>query len=147
MSWAVVGQEAYSQTALEGPQRGELLAAQPPEPKRQAEKPPARTGRPTEEAEAPSRADTPPPTRRKPPATVAPPERPAPPPRLAFRSPILRLASVPNMLGDFFNQGGQLQTTGQVQLAAEALYFNLGQDLLDWVEEVKTTLQPGEVRQ
>jgi hypothetical protein len=41
----------------------------------------------------------------------------------------------------------KLQTTGQVQLVAEALHFNLGQDLLDWVEEVKTTLQPGEVKQ
>jgi hypothetical protein len=41
----------------------------------------------------------------------------------------------------------KLQTTGQVQLVAEALHFNLGRDLLDWVEEVKTNLQPGEVKQ
>ena len=33
---------------------------------------------------------------------------------LAFRTPSLRLASVPNMLGDFFGQGGQIQKTGQV---------------------------------
>ena len=41
----------------------------------------------------------------------------------------------------------KLQTTGQVQLAAEALHFEAGRDLEDWVEEVRTTLQPGEVKQ
>lgn len=41
----------------------------------------------------------------------------------------------------------KLQTSGQVQLGWEALHFELGQDLLDWVEEVKTALLPGEVRQ
>jgi hypothetical protein len=41
----------------------------------------------------------------------------------------------------------KLQTTGQVQLVAEALHFEIGQDLLDWVEEIKGTLQPGEVKQ
>jgi len=41
----------------------------------------------------------------------------------------------------------KLQTSGQVQLAAKALHFSIGQDLLDWVEEMKTTLQPDEVRQ
>jgi len=39
------------------------------------------------------------------------------------------------------------QGNGQVQLGAAALHFALGQDLLDWVEEVKTTLKPGEVKQ
>ncbi|MCI0728575.1 MAG: DUF499 domain-containing protein [Chloroflexi bacterium] len=41
----------------------------------------------------------------------------------------------------------KLQTTGQVQLAAQAIHFEQGQALLDWVEEIKTTLQPGEVKQ
>jgi len=35
-----------------------------------------------------------------------------PPPRSPYRSPIVRLASVPNMFGDFFNQGGQLRAVG-----------------------------------
>jgi len=39
------------------------------------------------------------------------------------------------------------QGSGQVQLGGAALHFTLGQDLLDWVEEVKTTLKPGEVKQ
>jgi hypothetical protein len=41
----------------------------------------------------------------------------------------------------------KLQGNGQVQLGGVALHFALGQDLLDWVEEVKTTLEPGEVKQ
>ncbi|MBN1991939.1 MAG: DUF499 domain-containing protein [Anaerolineae bacterium] len=41
----------------------------------------------------------------------------------------------------------KLQTTGQVQLGAEAIHFEMGQDLLEWVEDDKTTLQPGEVQQ
>ena len=41
----------------------------------------------------------------------------------------------------------KVQTTGQVQLSAEALHFTMGQDLLNWVEDVKTTLQPGEIKQ
>jgi len=38
---------------------------------------------------------------------------------LASRGPILRLASVPNMLGDFFNQGGQVRMTGVVNALAD----------------------------
>lgn len=41
----------------------------------------------------------------------------------------------------------KLQGNGQVQLGSAALHFMLGQDLLDWVEEVKTTLKPGEIKQ
>jgi hypothetical protein len=41
----------------------------------------------------------------------------------------------------------KLQGSGQVQLVVKNLYFELGQDLLDWVEEIKTTLKPGEVKQ
>ncbi|RIK33160.1 MAG: glycosyl transferase [Chloroflexi bacterium] len=41
----------------------------------------------------------------------------------------------------------ELQGEGQVQIETEALRFPAGQDLLGWVEEVKTTLQMGEVKQ
>lgn len=41
----------------------------------------------------------------------------------------------------------KLQGSGQVQLGAAALHFGLGQDLLDWVEEVRTELKAGEVIQ
>jgi hypothetical protein len=41
----------------------------------------------------------------------------------------------------------KLQTTGQVQLKAGAVHFETGQALLDWVEETRTSLQPGEVVQ
>jgi len=41
----------------------------------------------------------------------------------------------------------KLQGSGQVQLGAAALHFDLGQDMLEWVEEVKATLKPGEVKQ
>lgn len=41
----------------------------------------------------------------------------------------------------------KVQTTGQVQLTAGEVHFKLGQDLLDWVEEIKTTLETGEVKQ
>jgi hypothetical protein len=41
----------------------------------------------------------------------------------------------------------KLQDSGQVRLTAEALHFTIGQGLLDWVEEVKTALKPGEVKQ
>jgi hypothetical protein len=41
----------------------------------------------------------------------------------------------------------KLQASGQVQLTADALHFETGQALLDWVGEVKTTLQPAEVKQ
>jgi hypothetical protein len=41
----------------------------------------------------------------------------------------------------------KIQTEGQVKLEARALHFPSGQDLLDWVEDTKTTLQPNEVKQ
>lgn len=41
----------------------------------------------------------------------------------------------------------KLQTIGQVQIRYDALHFQMGQDLLDWVEDAKTTLKPGEVIQ
>lgn len=41
----------------------------------------------------------------------------------------------------------RLQGNGQVQISVSTLHFEKGQDLLDWVEETKTVLSPGEVKQ
>ncbi|GAB4240018.1 MAG: DUF499 domain-containing protein [Acidobacteriota bacterium] len=41
----------------------------------------------------------------------------------------------------------ELHSQGQVTLEAQALCFPTGQDLLDWVADVKTELSPGEVKQ
>jgi hypothetical protein len=41
----------------------------------------------------------------------------------------------------------KIQTDGQVKIEAKAMQFNTGQNPLDWVEEVRTGLQAGEVRQ
>ncbi len=41
----------------------------------------------------------------------------------------------------------KIQTEGQVKLTAEKLFFNTGQDLLEWVELIKTTLRPEEIKQ
>jgi hypothetical protein len=41
----------------------------------------------------------------------------------------------------------KLQGTGQVQLVAERIHFETGQDLLDLIEDLRTELQPGEVKQ
>jgi hypothetical protein len=53
----------------------------------------------------------------------------------------------PALIEDCLAALRKLQTTGQVVLETEAIHFELGQDLLDWVEDEKTTLQPGEVQQ
>lgn len=53
----------------------------------------------------------------------------------------------PELVEECLDMLRKLQGNGQVQLAAEALSFNLGQDLLDWVTDVKTALKPGEVKQ
>lgn len=41
----------------------------------------------------------------------------------------------------------RVQADGQVKIDTKALHFNTGQDLLDWVADMKTALQPEEVRQ
>lgn len=41
----------------------------------------------------------------------------------------------------------KIQTDGQVKIEAKAVQFTAGQNLLDWVEEVRTGLKVGEVRQ
>lgn len=53
----------------------------------------------------------------------------------------------PSLIEECLEALRKLQTTGQVQIAAEALRFQTGQDLLDCVEEMKTALQTGEVKQ
>jgi hypothetical protein len=41
----------------------------------------------------------------------------------------------------------KIQSEGQVKLESRAVHFETGQDLLEWVEEIKTTLKPNEVKQ
>jgi hypothetical protein len=41
----------------------------------------------------------------------------------------------------------KLQAEGQVKVEAKALCFGSGQDLLDWIKDVKTSLKPHEVKQ
>lgn len=53
----------------------------------------------------------------------------------------------PDLLETCLETLRKLQTTGQVQLQAEALHFAKGQDLTAWVEGTRTTLQPGSVKQ
>ena len=53
----------------------------------------------------------------------------------------------PELLEETLAALRKLQGSGQVQLGSTALYFELGQDLLDWVAEIKTELIAGEVKQ
>ncbi len=53
----------------------------------------------------------------------------------------------PDALEEMLAALRKLQGSGQVLLVVKNLHFELGQDLLDWVEEIKTTLKPGEVKQ
>lgn len=53
----------------------------------------------------------------------------------------------PELVEECLSTLRKLQGSGQVQLGGAALHFGLGQDLLEWVEEVKSTLYPGEVKQ
>ena len=53
----------------------------------------------------------------------------------------------PSLLEECLEVLRKLQTTGQVQIRYDTLRFTMGQDLLDWVEDAKTTLNPGEVIQ
>lgn len=41
----------------------------------------------------------------------------------------------------------KVQADGQVKIETRALQFDSGQDLLDWVQDVKGTLQPNEIKQ
>ncbi len=99
----------------------DFLLAQQPKPKAQPTVPTPAEKPPTAPAKKPPRSDneleddTPPrpvPIRRNPAPDLG---------LLAFRTPSLRLASVPNMLGDFFNQGGQVQATANPPTAAADL--------------------------
>jgi len=107
---SVRGQEMDVDSRVEKLESNQLALAQQPAPPREVDTAAA--------AEVPPSPAPPPPL---PPPAAAPeqgraePERvSAAPPRraLASRSPILRLASVPNMLGDFFDQGAQARTPG-----------------------------------
>lgn len=53
----------------------------------------------------------------------------------------------PAALEAFLGELRKLQTSGQVRLDVLGLYFELGQSLLDWVDEVKTEIKPEEVKQ
>jgi len=53
----------------------------------------------------------------------------------------------PELIEETLSVLRKLQGSGQVQLKCAALHFDLGKDLLDWVEEIKTELKPGEVKQ
>ncbi|MFH1446320.1 MAG: DUF499 domain-containing protein, partial [Chloroflexota bacterium] len=53
----------------------------------------------------------------------------------------------PDLVEEVLGVLRKLQDNGQVQLGFAALHFTLGQDLLEWVEEIKTTLLAGEVSQ
>ena len=53
----------------------------------------------------------------------------------------------PELLEESLAALRKLQDSGQVQLGSAGLHFEVGQDLLDWVAEVKTELKTGEVKQ
>lgn len=53
----------------------------------------------------------------------------------------------PELIEECLDSLRKIQTEGQVKMDAKALYFENGQDLLDWVEEVRTELKPGEIKQ
>ncbi|MFH1918711.1 MAG: hypothetical protein ABIP48_02320 [Planctomycetota bacterium] len=112
-----VGQEADFPTALRLARADEPTPAQPPNAQPAAPTPQPQTDPADVEAQPPAR-----PKADEPIEPAAPPAR---PPAERFRrtspprSPILRLASVPNMLGDFFNQGGQLRATGNAVAVAD----------------------------
>ncbi len=60
---------------------------------------------------------------------------------------VLALAKVCGHLGKCLEPMRKMQAEGQVKFEAKALHFATGQDLLDWVRDTKTTLQPNEVKQ
>lgn len=53
----------------------------------------------------------------------------------------------PELIEECLGALRKIQADGQVKAEAGAVYFSAGQDLLDWVQDVKTTLQPNEVKQ
>ena len=97
----------------------DIFVAQPPKPKAKPAAPAPAKKAPAADAKKPPRGAS------EPPAGIPP--QPEPPRTdlvpdlglLAFRTPSLRLASVPNMLGDFFNQAGQIQATDNLTTASD----------------------------
>lgn len=53
----------------------------------------------------------------------------------------------PDLLEESLGTLRNLQTSGQIRLESTALYFETGQDLLDWVEDARTEVRLGEVKQ
>ena len=53
----------------------------------------------------------------------------------------------PELIEESLEPLRKIQAEGQVKIEVRALHFAAGQDLLDWVEDAKTTLQPNEVKQ
>ncbi len=53
----------------------------------------------------------------------------------------------PELIEESLEPLRKIQAEGQVKIEVRALHFAAGQDLLDWVEDAKTMLQPNEVKQ
>lgn len=53
----------------------------------------------------------------------------------------------PDLIEECLKSLRKIQAGGQVKLQAKALLFDVGQDLLDWVQEMRTDLGAGEVKQ
>ena len=53
----------------------------------------------------------------------------------------------PQLIEDCLEALRKIQTEGQVKIESKALWFETGQALLDWVEEVRTELRPDEFKQ
>ena len=53
----------------------------------------------------------------------------------------------PHLIEECLQSLRKIQTEGQVKMEAKSLSFDSGQDLLDWVEEIRSELRPGEISQ
>ena len=53
----------------------------------------------------------------------------------------------PGLVRECLDTLRKIQTDGQVKMDAKALHFEAGQDLLNWIEDAKTTLQSSEIKQ
>jgi len=54
---------------------------------------------------------------------------------------------VPELVQRCLDPLRKVQAEGQVKLGLKSLYFESGQDLLDWVKETKTSLAANEIKQ
>ena len=53
----------------------------------------------------------------------------------------------PELIEECLGALRKMQTEGQVKIEAKGLWFESGQDLLNWIEEEKTSIHPNEVTQ